>query len=78
MVASNVDGLRDSVRDGETGFLVEGGDVEGFADRIGKLLADDELATRMSEAALAWSLSFDWERAADDMAEALEEVRSRR
>ena len=57
---------------------MEGGGVEGFADRIGQLLADDELATRMSKKALAWSLSFSWERAADDMAEALEEVRSRR
>jgi glycosyltransferase involved in cell wall biosynthesis len=78
VVASDVEGLRDSVRDGETGFLVKGGDVAGFADRIGTLLADDELATRMSRAALAWSRSFDWERTADDMAEALEEVRSRR
>jgi len=78
VVASNVDGLRDSVRDGETGFLVEAGQIEGFADRIATLLADDELATRMSKAALDWSRSFDWERAADDMAEALEEARGRR
>jgi glycosyltransferase involved in cell wall biosynthesis len=76
VVASDVEGLRDSVRDGETGFLVEEGSVEGFAERIGELLADDELATRMSGKALAWSRSFDWERAADDMAEALEEARS--
>lgn len=78
VVASNVDGLRDSVRDGETGFLVEGGDIEGFADHIGKLLADDELAMRMSRKALAWSRSFDWENAADDMAEALDEAQRRR
>lgn len=78
VVASDVDGLRDSVRDGETGFLVEGGHVAGFADRIGKLLSDDALATRMSSAALEWSRSFDWDRAADDMAEALGEARSAR
>lgn len=73
-VATDAPGLRDSVRDGETGFLVAEGDVEAFTARIGELLADDALAGRMSEAALAWSRRFDWDRAADQMAEALEAV----
>lgn len=51
-VATDAPGLRDSVRDGETGFLVPEGDVEGFAGRIGALLGDDALAARMSAAAL--------------------------
>jgi glycosyltransferase involved in cell wall biosynthesis len=74
VVATDADGLRDSVRDGETGFLVADGDVEGFAQRIGELLRDDDLAQRMSRAALAWSRRFDWEIAADEMAEALQET----
>lgn len=76
VVATDADGLRDSVRDGETGWLVTDGDVDGFADRIGALLEDDALATRMSAAALAWSKRFDWERATDDMAEAIERARA--
>jgi glycosyltransferase involved in cell wall biosynthesis len=75
VVATDADGLRDSVRDGETGFLVENLDAEGFAKRIAQLLEDDELATRMSTAALAWSKTFDWDIAADEMAEALEDAR---
>jgi len=75
VVASDVDGLRDSVRDGETGFLVPTGDIEGFANRMAALLGDDALATKMSQAALAWSHSFDWDRAADDMADAIEVAR---
>jgi glycosyltransferase involved in cell wall biosynthesis len=71
-VASDAPGLRDSVRDGETGFLVPEGDVAAFAARIGLLLGDDALASRMSQAALAWSRRFDWDHAADQMAEALE------
>jgi glycosyltransferase involved in cell wall biosynthesis len=78
VVATNADGLRDSVRDGETGFLVEMGDVAGFASRIGALLENDALAMRMSKAALHWSKSFDWELAADEMAEALEDARGGR
>lgn len=70
-VATDAPGLRDSVRDGETGYLVAEGDVEAFAARIGTLLADDALATRMSRAARLWSERFDWDRAAEQMALAL-------
>jgi glycosyltransferase involved in cell wall biosynthesis len=70
-VASDAPGLRDTVRDGETGFLVPGADPTRFADRIGALLGDDALAERMSQAALAWSQRFDWEVAADAMERSL-------
>lgn len=76
VVATDADGLRDSVRDGETGFLVADEDVDGFAARIGQLLRDDRLAADMSKAALAWSHRFDWDLAADEMAEAIERARS--
>ena len=76
VVAADADGLRDSVRDGKTGYLVALGDVAGFADRIGALLADDALAAEMSAAALDWSKRFDWDRAADDMEQALAAARS--
>jgi len=78
VVASDAPGLRDSVRDGETGFLVAVGDVEGFARRIEALLRDDALATRMSSAALAWSREFDWDLAADDMVETIAAAREGR
>ena len=74
VVAADAPGLRESVREGETGFLVDAGDIDGFAHRIGDLLADDALAARMSREALAWSREFDWDRAAADMAEAIEEA----
>ena len=76
VVATRTAGLRDSVRHGETGFLAGHRDVDDFAQRIAELLADDELATRMSAAALEWSQRFDWDRAASEMAEALEETRN--
>jgi glycosyltransferase involved in cell wall biosynthesis len=75
VVATNADGLRDSVQDGKTGFLVDDEHVDGFANRIGELLADDELALRMSRDALAFSKRFDWERATDDMVAAVERAR---
>lgn len=75
VVASDAPGLRDSVRHGETGFLVAPGDVGAFAARIAELLADGALAQRMSDRALAWSRSFDWDLAARDMAEEIEAAR---
>jgi glycosyltransferase involved in cell wall biosynthesis len=73
-VATDAPGLRDSVRDGETGFLVPEGDVEAFAARMGSLLGDDTLAERMSAAAIAWSRDFDWDRTAARMEASLEAV----
>jgi glycosyltransferase involved in cell wall biosynthesis len=78
VVATDADGLRDSVRHAETGFLVADEDIDGFAARIGELLSDDVLSLEMSAAALEWSKSFDWDRAARDMAEALERARRAR
>jgi glycosyltransferase involved in cell wall biosynthesis len=67
VVGSNSPGLRDSIRDGETGFLVPPGDVEAFAQRALQLLRDDPLRARMSAAALAWAGSLTWERTAREM-----------
>jgi glycosyltransferase involved in cell wall biosynthesis len=76
VVATDAPGLRDAVRDGETGFLAPEGDVAVFAERIGRLLADDILADRMSRAGLAWSQHFDWDSAARAMAAVLESARA--
>ncbi len=78
VVATDAPGLRDSVLDGETGFLAPHGDVQSFANRIGELLSNDDLALRMSAAALAWSKRFDWNAAASEMAQVLEDARGAR
>lgn len=78
VVASDAPGLRDSVHHGETGFLVEPGDAGAFAARVRELLADDALAQSMSDAARAWSRSFDWDAAARDMGEEIEAARAGR
>lgn len=75
VVATDADGLRDSVRDGETGYLVPSRDVDGFRSRIGELLENDELAVGMSERARAWSKNFDWDVAADAMIAAIDDAR---
>jgi glycosyltransferase involved in cell wall biosynthesis len=75
VVATDAPGLRDSVEEGRTGFLVPDADVDTFAERIGRLLADDSLACKLSSAATLWSKRFDWDLAADQMAASLEAAR---
>jgi glycosyltransferase involved in cell wall biosynthesis len=50
IVASNLPGCRKAVRHGETGLLVETGDVMALADAIAKLLGDAGLRFRMGVA----------------------------
>lgn len=65
-VASDAPGLRDSVVDGETGFLVPHGDVAALADRLGLLLRDAALRDRLGQGAHRFALRHSWDRAADD------------
>ncbi|MEY2481379.1 MAG: hypothetical protein QOI04_2306 [Verrucomicrobiota bacterium] len=51
IVASNVDGNRDLIQDGVTGFLAPAGDAAAFAGRIDELLSNRELAHRIGEGA---------------------------
>jgi glycosyltransferase involved in cell wall biosynthesis len=50
VVATRVSAVPEVVADGETGFLVEAGDVEGVARELSGLLADAELRRRLGDA----------------------------
>lgn len=49
VVATRVNGTREVVRDGDTGFLVEVDDVAGLANALERLLLNPELRARMGE-----------------------------
>ncbi|RPH55927.1 glycosyltransferase, partial [bacterium] len=55
VVASRVGGVPELVREGETGFLCESGDVSGFADRVRWLAAHPQEHRRMKAAARAFA-----------------------
>jgi D-inositol-3-phosphate glycosyltransferase len=64
VLAASVGGLPVAVRDGETGFLVQGHDPAAYARVLGDLAADPRLAPRMGEAAARHAQSFGWDTAA--------------
>ncbi len=74
VVASDRPGLRDSVRDGETGFLVPYGDEEAFARKALALLGDGDAWRRMSRSAIERVGELTWERCAREMEALLEEI----
>src|SRR5438067_6969160 len=53
VVATRVGGVPDVVRDGEDGFLVEAGDVDGLAKRLAALAEDSALRARLGDAGRA-------------------------
>lgn len=72
VIAGDSGGAPDAVRDGETGFVVNGRDIARLADRIALLLADPALARRMGAAGRAWvEREWRWETQAARLAELL-------
>lgn len=66
VVAANVPGLRDSVRNPSSGFLVPHGDSNAFAQKIQQLIENDRSRAQMSYKAMIWAKKFDWEKSANE------------
>ncbi|MCQ2093282.1 MAG: glycosyltransferase family 4 protein [Fibrobacter sp.] len=64
-VACDVPGLRDSVRNGETGLLFPVGDKIACAFEMDRIYSDDDLRTRLEEEAKSYADEFRWDAAAE-------------
>jgi len=68
-VAYDVDGLRDAVRDGETGWLVGDGElIEDVTERAVTELAEPARRAAVATACRAWAAQFSWDWSATRMA----------
>jgi D-inositol-3-phosphate glycosyltransferase len=74
VVASDVSGLRSVVRDEVTGYLIDGHDPAIYAERIGRLLANPELAQQMGRRGRLLAQRFSWTRTADRLEHLFERV----
>ncbi len=68
VVASNSPGIRESVRDGETGFLVPHGDAAALAGAMRRLAEHPDDVKTLGLNAREFALGFTWERAARETA----------
>ena len=74
VIASNSPGIRESVRHGETGFLVPHGDVAAMAESMRYLSGERALVERLGIAARRFAEAFTWENAATETEAHLREV----
>jgi len=73
-VASDAPGLRESVRDGETGLLVPHGDVLALASALRGLLGDRSRVDTLGREARRFAEGFSWDASALRMEELLRRV----
>ena len=71
-IASDVPGLCDSVRDGETGILFPSGDATACALAMEKIYGDAGLRAALGQNAKRYALTFSWENSARETLELLQ------
>ncbi|MFN9204402.1 MAG: glycosyltransferase family 4 protein, partial [Gemmatimonas sp.] len=74
VIASNSPGIRESVKHGETGFLVPHGDVAAMAACMRRLSGERTLVEHLGVAARRFAEGFTWANAADQTEAHLREV----
>ena len=74
VIAGDSPGIRESVINGETGFLVPPSDVPAFAAAMRGLVAQPDLVRTLGEGGRRFAEQFTWERSADETLRHLEQV----
>lgn len=74
VIAADSPGIRESVIDGDTGFLVAGSDIGAYAAAMRGLLDSPELVTTLGANARRFAETFTWERAAAETLAHLQHV----
>lgn len=66
VVASDSPGIRESVRDGETGFLVPHGDIDAMSAAMARIAQSPALVRSLGENGRRFAGTFTWDRAASE------------
>lgn len=74
VIAGDSPGIRESVINGETGFLVPPSDVPAFAAAMRGLVAQPDLVRTLGEGGRRFAERFTWDRSADETLRHLQEV----
>lgn len=74
VIAADSPGIRESVLDGETGFLVRGSDAAAYAAAMRGLLESPGLVSKLGANARRFAETFTWDRAAAETLAHLESV----
>ena len=72
-VGYNIPGLRDSIKNGYNGLLVNP-DPQALAEGLIALLKDARLREKLSRNAVEWAKQFSWDKSAEEFERVLEQV----
>lgn len=75
VIASDSDGLRDSVRNGETGLLVPHGNIEKLAAAMDKLAGDRILREKLAKHGVEWADEFNWDTTASRVITIMKQIK---
>ncbi len=75
VLASNLEGLKDAVKDGQNGFLIEPENAEIWTEKIKELLADDNFRRDFGEKAKKYTIeNYSWNKIARRYLEEMKKV----
>lgn len=74
VIAGNVGGQPEAVKDGQAGFVVDGKNQSAVTDALAKLLSDEGLRRRMGEAGRRRAEGLDWPRVVQRTVELVEKL----
>jgi phosphatidyl-myo-inositol dimannoside synthase len=77
-ISGNVGGQAEAVREGETGFVVDGLDLAEVKDAIKRLASDASLRKEMGQKGTKWANLHDWSRISSQVSTAVREHASHR
>jgi len=74
VIGADVPGLRDSIKDEETGLLYRYGDIEALTALLFRFYGNENLRNTLSKNAQKWAAGFDWDDAAADFLKAIDDT----
>lgn len=74
VISANVPGLKDSVKDCDSGFLYEYGNIDDLYEKMKLALVDDKIKQHLRKGAVDWAKNFSWDISADQMLKLCEEI----
>jgi len=69
VIASNSPGLREAVKDGVSGYLIEHGNIEQLAEYIDQILGNPSIQQKLYQGSLDWAGTFNWDNTAEKFLE---------
>ena len=75
VIASDLEGLRDAIKDRQNGFLVEPYDTDGYVRKINELFSDDNYRREFGEKARNYVCeNYSWEKISKRYLEEIEKI----